>query len=73
MCANHLQTDCFSNLGQYKAGVVQRLFLNGGELPTLHGIPADERRVSIQIISCVSVDNGELLSDVLCVLPLRTR
>ena len=55
VCAYHFETDCFSNLGQYKAGVVGRLFLNSGALPTLRRKPADEGHVSIQTISCVLI------------------
>ena len=45
VCANQFDVDCFTNLGQYKAGVVVRLLLKG--------ILADQGHVSIQIICCV--------------------
>ena len=45
VCANHFDADCFTNLGQYKTGVVSRLLLKG--------ILVDQGHVSIQIICCV--------------------
>ena len=53
VCVNHFQTDCSINLNQYKTGLVGRLFLDGGALPTLCGITANEGHVGILIISCV--------------------
>ncbi|XP_059926281.1 uncharacterized protein LOC132471191 isoform X1 [Gadus macrocephalus] len=51
VCARHFKTDCFSNLGQYTAELAGKLFLNEGALPTLRGVPADERHAiaSVQL------------------------
>ncbi|KAL7398437.1 hypothetical protein ABVT39_010016 [Epinephelus coioides] len=42
VCANHFTTDCFSNEGQYKAGLATRLFLKDGSIPTVRGDATDE-------------------------------
>ncbi|XP_030250399.1 uncharacterized protein LOC115567705 [Sparus aurata] len=42
VCANHFTPDCFSNQGQYKAGLAMRLFLTDGSTPTVCGNATDE-------------------------------
>ncbi|XP_055038831.2 uncharacterized protein [Misgurnus anguillicaudatus] len=36
LCAAHFTEDCFLNMGEYKAGLAQRLRLKTGSIPTLH-------------------------------------
>lgn len=39
VCAKHFLPDCFSNLGQYNAGLATKLFLNEGAIPTIRDKP----------------------------------
>ncbi|XP_072250698.1 uncharacterized protein [Leuresthes tenuis] len=42
VCSRHFSSDCFSNLGQFNAGLASRLFLKEGSVPTIRGRKADE-------------------------------
>nr|XP_055045251.1 THAP domain-containing protein 2-like [Misgurnus anguillicaudatus]XP_055045252.1 THAP domain-containing protein 2-like [Misgurnus anguillicaudatus]XP_055045253.1 THAP domain-containing protein 2-like [Misgurnus anguillicaudatus]XP_055045254.1 THAP domain-containing protein 2-like [Misgurnus anguillicaudatus] len=42
VCTSHFEPGCFSNLGQYNAGLAKKLHLNEDAIPTLRGIPAYE-------------------------------
>nr|XP_057945563.1 uncharacterized protein LOC131139718 [Doryrhamphus excisus] len=48
VCANHFTADCFSNLGQYDAGLALRLSVKDGSVPTVRateeGSPPHPRR-----------------------------
>ena len=46
VCANHFELDCFTNLGQYNAGLATRLTLHAGSVPSIRRI-SDEGYVSI--------------------------
>ncbi|XP_060770743.1 zinc finger protein 595-like isoform X2 [Neoarius graeffei] len=35
VCAKHFVSDCFSNLGQYNAGLATKLYLKDGSIPTI--------------------------------------
>lgn len=37
VCAHHFQPHCFTNLGQYNAGLAARLALDEGSVPTIRG------------------------------------
>ena len=45
MCANHFESDCFTNLGQYDAGLSTRLALKGGSVSSIRRNTADEENV----------------------------
>ena len=48
VCANHLTSDCFSNKGQYQAGVASILTLVKGSVPPiLDPATAPEPQVSV--------------------------
>ncbi|XP_031418465.1 uncharacterized protein LOC105908557 isoform X2 [Clupea harengus] len=38
VCANHFELDCFTNLGQYNAGLATRLTLHAGSVPSIRRI-----------------------------------
>ncbi|KAF3694590.1 hypothetical protein EXN66_Car010266 [Channa argus] len=46
VCANHFASDCFSNLGQYNAGLAGKLLLVEGSIPTLRGKAAENESAS---------------------------
>ena len=46
VCANHFTSDCFTNDGQYKAGLALRLKLKGGSLLTVRDTASDVAAVS---------------------------
>ena len=46
VCAKHFTDDCFLNLGQYRAGLAQRLKIKSGSLPTLLGSASKLGQVS---------------------------
>ena len=43
VCANHFESDYFTNLGQYDAGLSTRLALKGGSVPSIRRNTADEK------------------------------
>ena len=55
VCANHFTSDCFSNQGQYQAGLATRLFLKDGSIPTVRVNATEEETVSIFKNSVVCV------------------
>ena len=46
VCASHFELDCFTNLGQYNAGLATRLTLQAGSVPSIRR-STDEAIVSI--------------------------
>ncbi|KAA0721759.1 hypothetical protein E1301_Tti014268 [Triplophysa tibetana] len=46
VCANHFKPECFTNLGQYNAGLASKLLLNVGARPTERGKAADGKNAS---------------------------
>ncbi|XP_056436414.1 uncharacterized protein LOC130373810 [Gadus chalcogrammus] len=46
VCAKHFTDDCFLNLGQYRAGLAQRLRIKSGSVPTLHGSATNLEKAS---------------------------
>src|SRR4029434_4394498 len=46
VCPSHFELDCFTNLGQYNAGLATRLTLQAGAVPSIHR-STDEGIVSI--------------------------
>jgi hypothetical protein len=46
VCAKHFTEDCFLNLGQYRAGLAQRLRIDSRSVPTLLGSATNRRQVS---------------------------
>ncbi|XP_056444944.1 zinc finger protein 813-like isoform X3 [Gadus chalcogrammus] len=46
VCAKHFTDDCFLNLGQYRAGLDQRLRIKSGSVPTLHGSATNLEKAS---------------------------
>ncbi|XP_036964597.1 uncharacterized protein LOC119025295 isoform X2 [Acanthopagrus latus] len=49
VCANHFTPDCFSNQGQYQAGLATRLLLKDGSIPTVHGNATEEETQSTSV------------------------
>ncbi|KAM8733556.1 uncharacterized protein AB9X84_025253 [Acanthopagrus schlegelii] len=49
VCANHFTPDCFSNQGQYRAGLATRLFLKNGSIPTFRGNATEEETQSTSV------------------------
>lgn len=47
VCAHHFLPHCFTNLGQYNAGLSARLCLEEGSVPTLRRRTAGEGHVSV--------------------------
>ena len=47
VCTNHFVSDSIVNLGQYNAGLSQKLLLKGGAVPTVCGETAKEETVHI--------------------------
>lgn len=43
VCANHFLPDCFTNLGQYEAGLAGKLCLKAGATPTVRDQTAEQR------------------------------
>ncbi|XP_030261826.1 uncharacterized protein LOC115574438 [Sparus aurata] len=50
VCASHSTPDCFSNQGQYKAGLATRLFLEDGSIPTVRGNTTDEGTLDLLLL-----------------------
>ena len=46
VCAKHFTDDCFFNLGQYRAGLSERLRIKPGSVPTLIGSATNLGQVS---------------------------
>ncbi|XP_061622218.1 uncharacterized protein LOC133474470 isoform X1 [Phyllopteryx taeniolatus] len=53
VCANHFASDCFSNLGQYKAGLAMRLYVKDGSIPTVRGKDTDEGTATKSALAAV--------------------
>ncbi|XP_019722972.1 uncharacterized protein LOC109514372 isoform X2 [Hippocampus comes] len=53
VCANHFASDCFSNLGQYKAGLAMRLFIKDGSIPSVRGKDTDEGSATKSALAAV--------------------
>ncbi|KAK2840100.1 hypothetical protein Q5P01_013840 [Channa striata] len=53
VCANHFASDCFSNLGQYNAGLAGKLLLVEGSIPTVRGKSADRGSAGTSGQSCL--------------------
>ncbi|KAL7384320.1 hypothetical protein ABVT39_028073 [Epinephelus coioides] len=58
VCASHFTTDCFSNEGQYKAGLATQLFLKDGSIPTVRGDATDEVTYGREL-NCIRVTATE--------------
>ena len=46
VCAKHFTDDCFFNLGQYRAGLAERLKIKPGSVPTLLASATNRGQVS---------------------------
>ncbi|XP_051919950.1 uncharacterized protein LOC127599766 [Hippocampus zosterae] len=53
VCANHFASVCFSNLGQYKAGLAMRLFIKDGSIPSVRGKDTDEESATKSALAAV--------------------
>ncbi len=56
VCAKHFTDDCFLNLGQYRAGLAERLKIKSGSVPTVLGSATHLAQVSQLILyNCVAL------------------